>query len=96
MSRIMGRRIQIPQFARHLKDFCKTSRGAVLTKTGPARRQRFRFSDPLLEPFVVMQGISKGLITTEMITGESTESVLDVHAADNLEESSMEQTTTSR
>jgi Cdc6-like AAA superfamily ATPase len=89
MSDIMGRRIQIPQFARHLKDFCKPSRGAVLTKTGPARRQRFRFSDPLLEPFVVMQGISKGLITTEMITEESPESVVDAHAGDNLAESQL-------
>jgi Cdc6-like AAA superfamily ATPase len=68
ISTVMGRPIQIPQFARHLKDFCKVSRGAVLTENGPARRLRFRFTDPLLEPFVIMHGIWKGLITTELIT----------------------------
>lgn len=67
ISSIMRRPVRIPQFARHLKDFCKSNRGAVLAKNGPARRQRFRFADPLLEPYVVMHGIWKGLITKEQI-----------------------------
>ena len=67
MSWIMGRPIQIPQFARHLNDFCEQGRGPVLQKTGPSRRQRFRFLDPLLEPFIIMNGLSRGLISADIL-----------------------------
>lgn len=62
MTLIMGKRYDIPAFARHLNRFCEPSHGAVLQKAGGARRLRFRFSNPLIQPFVVMQGLSRGLI----------------------------------
>lgn len=62
MSRIMKKRYDIPSFARHLNHFCEAGRGAVLQRTGVKRRYRFRFANPLLQPFVIMQGIADGLI----------------------------------
>ena len=47
---------EIPNFARHLNDFCETTRGPVLQKTGSSRRYRFRFINPLMQPFVIMKG----------------------------------------
>jgi len=62
MSQIMGRVYEIPAFSRHLNEFCKSQRGPVLQKTGYKHRYRFRFVNPLMQPFVIMQGLSTGLI----------------------------------
>jgi hypothetical protein len=62
MSRIMKKRYEIAAFARHLADFCSDDRGNVLERTGIPRRYRFRFRNPLLQPFVIMQGLSSDLI----------------------------------
>ena len=57
MSRIMRKRYEIPSFARHLNRFCQPERGCVLRKEGEKHRYRYRFSDPLMQPFVIMKGI---------------------------------------
>lgn len=62
MSHIKGKIYDIPTYARHLNDFCEQSRGPVLQKTGVKHRFRFRFVNPLMEPFVIMQGLDDGLI----------------------------------
>jgi Cdc6-like AAA superfamily ATPase len=63
LSRIMGSRYEIPRFARHLTAFAD-SRGPVLQKT-PGRRPRYGFREPLLAPYVIMRGLSTGLISEE-------------------------------
>jgi hypothetical protein len=63
LSQIMGKRYDIPAFARHLNDFCDTKRGPVLQKTGTSHRFRFRFINPLMQPFVIMEGIASGMAT---------------------------------
>jgi Cdc6-like AAA superfamily ATPase len=70
MSEIMGKSYDIPAFAQHLNDFCEPKRGAVLQKTGYPRRYRFRFVNPLMEPFVVMKGISGGLVRADIFDSE--------------------------
>ena len=57
MSAIMGRRYDIPSFAKHLNDFCDPARGRVLRKEGVKRKYRYRFRNPLMQPYVVMKGI---------------------------------------
>ncbi|AKM29246.1 hypothetical protein AB870_02560 [Pandoraea faecigallinarum] len=63
MSKIMGRHYDIPAFSQHLNAFCETSRGPVLQKFGVSRRYRFRFVNPLMQPYVLMDGVRRGLIT---------------------------------
>jgi hypothetical protein len=58
MSKVMGKRYEIAAFSRHLADFCAEDRGPVLERTGVPRRYRFRFRNPLLQPFVIMQGLA--------------------------------------
>jgi hypothetical protein len=53
----MGRQTDVPSFARHLNEFCETDRGPVLEKAGHERRYRYRFVNPLMQPFVVMNGV---------------------------------------
>ncbi len=65
MSYIMKKLYDIPAFSRHLNDFCEEDRGPVLEKTGYPRRYKFRFKNPLMEPYVIMQGLSGELIKEE-------------------------------
>lgn len=67
LSNIMNKQYEVAAFAQHLNAFCEESRGPVLQKTGTARRYRFRFINPLLQPYVIMDGIRKGLISANVI-----------------------------
>jgi len=66
LRQITGRRYEIPSFARHLNEFCEVKRGPILQKTGSKRRFRYRFINPLLQPFVIMQGMKNGRISSSM------------------------------
>lgn len=63
MRRITGKDYEIPSFSQHLNDFCDSKRGPILKKIGTTRRFRFRFINPLVQPFVIMTGHTNGKIT---------------------------------
>ncbi len=63
LSVILGRQVKIQTFQRHLKELSSEQRGVVLQREGPPRRHIYRFTQPLLEPFVKMRSVAKGLIT---------------------------------
>jgi nucleoside-triphosphatase THEP1 len=65
MSRIMKRKYEIPAFSQHLNAFCDEERGPILQRTGTKRRFRFRFINPLLQPFVIMRGVDEGMISED-------------------------------
>jgi Cdc6-like AAA superfamily ATPase len=65
LTQIMGRRYDIPSFARHLKEFCSAERGSLLERRGAARKFRYRFKDPLLQPYITMDGVDSGLLPLE-------------------------------
>jgi hypothetical protein len=67
MRKITGKHYQIPSFAQHLNEFCEQKRGPVLQKDGTRRRFRYRFLDPLLQPFVIMRGLQNGRIQVESL-----------------------------
>lgn len=60
---IAGRRIEIPAFSNHLSQFLEPERGAVLQREGSSRRYFYRFSDPIFQPYVILSGLSHGLIS---------------------------------
>lgn len=51
----------IPHFNPHLNDFY-VKRGQVLVKTGTKKNYRYRFREPVLQPYVMMEGLRTGLI----------------------------------
>lgn len=63
MRQITGKKYEIPSFAKHLNGFCEDIRGPVLDKDGAERLFRYRFIDPLLQPFVIMKGIDEARIS---------------------------------
>ena len=67
LTQIMGKPYDIPNFSQHLNKFSSPDRGNVLEKSGTQRRFRFRFSNPLLQPFVIMRGISDKMLEGDMM-----------------------------
>lgn len=67
MSSLMGRHYDVPSFSRHLYDFTDEERGAVLERTGTERKYRYRFKNPLLQPYIIMRGLADGKIENELL-----------------------------
>jgi len=68
LCRITNQDYDIPNFAQHLDKFSSDeSRGPILEKSGIARRFRFKFRNPLLQPFIIMNGLTSGMVTGDLI-----------------------------
>jgi hypothetical protein len=67
MQVITGKPYEIPAFAQHLNEFSDMKRGTILLKLGATRRFRYRFNNPLMQPFVVLKGFADGKITSSML-----------------------------
>lgn len=80
LSELLGRRMEIPQFAMHLNAF-SSDRGPVLRKEGDKKKFRYRFLNPLLQPYVVMRALRDGLMTPEMLRDEN---LAETHSRDSL------------
>ena len=65
LRKITGKKYDIPSFAQHLNEFSDRKRGRILRKIGERRLYRYRFSDPLMQPFVIMQGVVDDMIHEE-------------------------------
>jgi energy-coupling factor transporter ATP-binding protein EcfA2 len=57
----------IPRFSPHLHDLTEDARGAVLQKIGSPRRVRFRFRNPLLQPYVIMRALAEQTLRVEVL-----------------------------
>jgi hypothetical protein len=68
MQTLTGKPYEIPSFAQHLNEFSEAQRGNILKKVGATRRFRYRFSNPLMQPFVLMSGFADGKITEEIFS----------------------------
>jgi Cdc6-like AAA superfamily ATPase len=62
MNGMADERYELATFSRHLHEFCEERRASVLRRTGDKHHFRFRFSHPLLQPFVIMKGIAEGKV----------------------------------
>jgi Cdc6-like AAA superfamily ATPase len=67
MWRTTRHEYEIPSFSRHLHDFCEENRGMVLRRIGTKHNYRFRFVNPLLQPYVILKGIADGKITEDAL-----------------------------
>lgn len=68
MSRIMNEPVEISKFNRHLNAFAGEKRGQALEKSGEERGWFYRFTDPLLQPFVLLQGLARGQIDEKLVS----------------------------
>ena len=65
--RSVGRELEIPAYAPHLNKFASPERGCILEKLGLQRRFRYRFKNPLLQPYVVLRGLAEHLVTVDQV-----------------------------
>lgn len=63
LSRIIGKPMEITNFATHLNAF-SNDRGPVLRKAGKRKSFRYRFTNPLLQPYVLLKGLKEGTISS--------------------------------
>ena len=67
LNRIMpGRSYQASTYALHMNAFTEPERGCVLQRFGTARNYRYRFADPLMQPYVILKGLNDGRLTDEI------------------------------
>jgi len=57
-----GKPVEIAAFQQHLKKFISDERHHILVRRGRDRAFQYRFSDPIMQPFVIMKGIEQGLV----------------------------------
>jgi Cdc6-like AAA superfamily ATPase len=73
LHRVTGTFRDLPAFAQHLNDFSgEGRRGGVLDRMGTTYRYRYRFRDPLLQPYVLMRGQIDGMLPTAPQNGQPT------------------------
>ena len=65
--KITKKKYDIPSYARHLNEFSSDKRGNILIKSGERRSYRYKFADPLMQPFIIMQGLIDKKITSHSL-----------------------------
>lgn len=68
LSAITGKTYQIPGYGASLHLLTEERRAAILKKQGESHRWRYRFRNPLMEPYAIMYGIKHNLLTEELVT----------------------------
>lgn len=67
LSIVMKEEYDTGKFGQHLKKLCEAERGRILELIGTPRRFRYRFVEPLMQPYVILRGLKDGLITKEQL-----------------------------
>jgi Cdc6-like AAA superfamily ATPase len=62
LCQITGKSMKIANFQSHLKKFTTSERGGILRRIGRPRAYKFRFADPMMQPFVIMRGVADKMI----------------------------------
>ena len=64
---ITGKKLAISSFSRHLRELSSDARGDLLQCVGETRRYRYRFSSPLMRPYIIMRSFADGLAESQQI-----------------------------
>ena len=54
-------------FGQHLKNLCEDDHANLLEQVGTPRKYRYRFAEPMMQPFVLMNGRRNNLITRQQV-----------------------------
>jgi hypothetical protein len=57
LSAILHERKKHAHFERHLREFISAKRGRILVRRGDERQYRFRFDDPMMQPYIIIKSI---------------------------------------
>jgi hypothetical protein len=76
LSSMLGRNIEIGHLRPQLHELIEEKRGGVIERVGEERGFRYRFSDPAMQPYVIMAGIKSGILTETAKSSLSSQSDL--------------------
>jgi len=62
-GRLVQKSCQVSDIQKHLTEFVSEKRGKVLQRQGTQRRFRYRFSNPLVQPYTIIHSLSENLIS---------------------------------
>ncbi len=66
LSRLVGKEYTTTSaFNRQLNQFCEDARGKILEKKGIERHYRFRFTNAMMPPYIMMEGLRTGIINLD-------------------------------
>lgn len=68
LSKLRGKRVTIANFQSHLIAFCGEDRGKILELHGVTRAYKYRFREPKMQPYVIMQGINIGKVSKDALS----------------------------
>ena len=73
MAILQGEECAVSDIQRHLNEFILSKRGFVLERQGSTRRFRYRFTNPLVQPYTIIHSLSEKIISESKIwvTGKS-------------------------
>ncbi len=66
-SHIIGDPRKHAHIQRHLSEFITNRRGDILIRRGLPRQYRYRFSDPLMQPYIIIKGIRENMLDENII-----------------------------
>ena len=72
LSDILESPVDVARYLRYLSDFASDARGNVLKREGLPWRQRYRFTNPLMETFVILKGFEDEMLEIRDIFPEAT------------------------
>jgi hypothetical protein len=75
---VPGKNYQASTYALHMNAFTEPDRGAVLQRFGTARNYRYRFSDPMMQGYVILKGLQEGKLTDEVAQIFATKPQLEI------------------
>jgi Cdc6-like AAA superfamily ATPase len=62
LGKILSRSVDLSDIQKHLDRFRTKEHGEILVRIGSAKRYRYRFAEPIMQPFAIMMGIHEKLI----------------------------------
>jgi hypothetical protein len=68
LGEILKRQAKVSLFGQHLKNLCGDDHGSILEQIGTDRKYRYRFREPMMQPFLLMNGLRSKLITRKQVS----------------------------
>jgi hypothetical protein len=68
LADILGvKEAKVSLFGQHLKNLCEPDHGKILEQVGAPRKYRYRFSEPMMQAFILMTARAQNRITREQV-----------------------------
>jgi len=67
LSVLLNKTVDIPGYKHYLTEFCREERREILQPIGESGRKRYRFRDPLMLPFVIINAFGHGKLDMSVL-----------------------------